>query len=256
MHMRLATETLPNSFVERKRKLIAMTRILFGLILAVVFTACEKEKRECPSSAEKTFDKTGFTRLSMGGTFNVKVTQGNAFTIKARGCSQELDELVLTEQNGTLSVTYNQQRNDRYRVDFEITMPVLSSVALDGAATGAVSGFGQQASFLKAVLSGTAKCTITDLPALVNAELSGAAELTLNGNAPDLIAHLSGDAKLNAYSATFADADVYTSGTAKAKVVVQQSLFAQASGDSRIYYKGNPGNVNAEQSGTAKVIHE
>lgn len=233
-----------------------MKNLFLGLALVVAFASCEKEKRDCPSSTEKTFNQSGFARISAGETFTINVKQGTSFSIKAKGCSNELNDLVLSDQNGTLTIRYNQYKSDRYRVDFDITLPTLSSIALDGAATGTVTGSGQQTSFMKAVLSGTAKCTIEQLPVLVDAELSGASELTLNGTAPDLIAHLSGDAKLNAYTANFSDADVYTSGTASAKVVVQQSLFAQATGDSRIYYKGNPANVNAEQSGTAKVIHE
>jgi hypothetical protein len=218
--------------------------------------SCTKETKDCPSSIEKTFANTGFTRLSAGETFTVTVKQGSAYAVKAKGCSNDVNELSLRDENGVLKFRYNRHRNDRYRVDIEITMPVLTSISLDGAAVGNVSGFGQQAGSLKASLSGTANCTINQLPPLISAELSGVSVLNLTGTAPDLIAHLSGDAKLNGYTATFSDADVYTSGTAKARVVVQQGLFAQASGDSRIYYKGNPTNVNAEQSGSAKVIHE
>lgn len=233
-----------------------MYRIILGIALAFILVSCEKEKRDCPASTEKMFSHSNFTGISAGETFVLNISQGAAFSVKAKGCSSELGDLLLTEQNGKLTIRYNQYRSDRYRVEFDITLPTLNSLALDGAATGTVTGFGQQPGFMKVALSGTAKCTFNQLPALVDAELSGASILTLNGTAPDLIAHLSGDAKLNAYTATFSDADVYTSGTASAKVVVQQSLFAQASGDSRIYYKGSPANVNAEQSGTAKVIHE
>jgi hypothetical protein len=234
-----------------------MKNLLLGLALLFAFASCEKERRECPSSSEKTFDLTGFTRISAGETFTVTIKQGAVYSIMAKGCSQELSDLRLAvDQNGTLIIRYDQYKTDRYRVDFEITMPSIRSVSLEGAAKSTISGFALQPEAFKTILSGTATCTVDGLPALVSAELSGASVLNLTGLAPDLIAHLSGTAKLNAYTATFSDADVYTSGTARAQVVVQQSLFAQASGDSRIYYKGNPANVSAEQSGTAKVIHE
>ena len=233
-----------------------MKKIILGLALIVDFVSCEKEKRECLSSTEKVFSNTGFSRIAAGETFTVTIKQGAAYSIKATGCSNELNDLVLNDENGMLTIRYNQYKSNRYRVDFEITMPALSIIALDGAASGTVSGFSQQSINMKANLSGAAKCTINDLPALLSTELSGTSALTVLGSATDLIAHLSGDSKLNAYGATFSDVDVYTSGTAKAQVQVTRTLFAQASGDSRIYYKGNPGSVNAEQSGTAKVIHE
>ena len=234
-----------------------MKNFILGLVVLLAFASCEKEKRECPSSTEKQFNETGFTRIAAGETFNVKVKQGAAFSILAKGCSQELSDLrVSVEQNGTLDIRYNQYKNDRYRVDLEITMPVINSINLSGASKGTVTGFALQPGTFKTILSGEANCTVDGLPALISVEQSGASVLNLTGLAPDLIAHLSGTSKLNAYTATFSDADVYTSGTAKAQVQVQQSLFAQASGDSRIYYKGSPANVNAEQSGSAKVIHE
>ena len=235
-----------------------MYKLILAMATILFFASCEKEKRECPSSTEKTFALTGFNRISAGETFGIDIKQGAAFSIKAKGCSNDLNDLNLSiDQTGKiLSISYDRYRNDRYRVDFEITMPILNSVALSGAATGTVNGFGQQTSSLRAILSGTAKCTINQFPALVAAEQSGESVLNLTGASSDLIANLSGNSKLNAYTATFAEADVYTSGTSKVYVQVQNHLFASASGDSRVYYKGNPANVTAEQSGTAKVIHE
>lgn len=222
----------------------------------IAFVSCEKEKQDCPSSTEKTFANAGFTRISAGETFTVNVQQGTAFSIKAKGCSNDLEDLLVTEQNGVLVIRYNHHKKGRYHVDFNITMPAIGTIILEGAASGKLTGFHQQALSLKTNLSGTAKCTVADVPSLLSADLSGASTLNVAGTATDLIANLSGDAKLNAYTASFTDADVYTSGTANIHLQVQQSLAAFASGDSRIYYKGNPTNVNIEKSGNAKVIKE
>lgn len=235
-----------------------MYKLILAIATILLFASCEKEKRECPSSSEKTFAFTGFNRIAAGETFSVDIKQGASFSIKAKGCSNDLNDLVLSlDQTGKiLTIKYERHRNDRYRVDFEITMPALNSIALSGAATGNVNGFAQQSSHMRAVLSGTAKCTINEMPVLMGTEQSGESVLTLSGSSPELIAKLSGNSRLNAYAATFNDADVYTSGAAKIYVQVQNYLYASASGDSRVYYKGNPANVIKEETGTAKVIHE
>jgi len=235
-----------------------MYKLILAIATILLLASCEKEKRECPSSSEKTFAFTGFNRVSAGETFRLTVKQGATFSIKAAGCVNDLNDLVLSlDQTGKiLSINYNQFKRDRYRVDFEITMPVLNNLALSGAATGTVSGFGQQTSHMRTVLSGTAKCTVEQMPVLMGAEQSGETVLDLFGSSPELIAKLSGSSRLNAYTATFNDADVYASGTSKIYVQVQNYLYANASGDSRIYFKGNPANFTAEQSGTAKVIRE
>jgi hypothetical protein len=234
-----------------------MYRLLLMTVLAIGMFSCEKETKDCPSTTEKTIDLAGFNKIVAGETFHVTVKQGSSFSIKAKGCVNDLDDLQLSIQNGgVLDARYHQFKNNRYRVDLEVIMPVLTQFSLGGAAKGAVSGFDQQSTNLRATLSGTASCIIEGLPALVKADLSGSGEMFLHGTTGDLIANVAGTSNLHAYTATFSDIDIYTDGTAKAYVQSTKSLVALASGDSRIYYKGNPASVNIEQSGTAKVIHE
>lgn len=233
-----------------------MKKIILGLVLFTSFVSCEKETKDCPSSTERTFAESGFTKVSAGATFTVSIKQGATYSIQAKGCANDLNDLRIKNQQGQLEIEFNGNRNDRYRVDLEITMPSLTSINLSGAAKGTVTGFGQQPTFMRSVLSGTATCTITDLPLLVAADLSGASELFLHGATTDLIANVSGTSRLNAYGATADDVDISASGTAKIYVQARQSLVALASGDSRIYYKGNPSNLQIDRSGTAQVIHE
>lgn len=234
-----------------------MKKLLLPLVFALALFSCSKEKRECVSSSERTFSFAGFSRISAGETFALQIRQGTSFDIKATGCSNDLEDLsVNLESGGTLVIKYNRYQSLRNRLNLEIMLPLLSNLALSGTATANLTGFGQQTASMRAVVSGAAVCSVDGLPGLVKAELSGTGKLNLSGTATDLLANLSGDARLNAYTATIDDADVYTSGTAKIYLQVQKSLAAFASGDSRIYYKGNPASINIEQSGTAKVIKE
>ncbi len=233
-----------------------MKKIALAILIALTAFSCTKEK-DCPGRGEKDVTLTNFSRIVAGDNFNLIVKQGNAFTVKGRGCTKDLEDLELTErQDGSLLINYSRSSNHRDPLSLEITMPALLRLQLDGVATATVSGFEQQGTAMRLVVGGVAKCAATSLPAFVYAEGSGVGTVTLTGSAPDLIARFSGDAKLNAYGATFADADVTTSGTAKAYVQVQQSLSAIASGNSRIYYKGNPVQMHAEESGTSRVIKE
>jgi hypothetical protein len=233
-----------------------MKKVILGLALFTGFISCTKETKDCPSSTERTYTESGFTKVSAGATFTVKITQGTSYSIKAKGCSNDLNDLRIENSQGQLEIEFNGYRNDRYRVDLEITMPFLTSINLSGAAKGTVTGFSPQSTFMRAVMSGTATCTINDIPDLVAADLSGAAELSLHGATTDLVANLSGTSRLNAYGTTADDVDLSTSGTAKAYVQARQSLVVIASGDSRIYYKGNPSNLQVDRSGSAQVIHE
>ena len=234
-----------------------MQKIILGALLLFAFASCKKEKRACPSTTEKTFPLTNFSRITAGENFSLQLKQGATYSVKAKGCSNDLDDLVLSiGQGNVLDIKYNGYKKDRDGVAFEITLPNLAALNLSGTAKAALTGFNQQTTIMRFVLSGAASCRLEGLPSLVQTDLAGTSKFDVFGSTTDLIAKLAGDARLNAYTAGFDDVDIYTAGTAKAYIQVQKSLAAFASGDSRIYYKGAPASVNVEQNGTAKVIHE
>lgn len=234
-----------------------MKKIFLLLVIAFSMIACEKETRDCPVSTEKIFTQNGFIKVRAGEIFQIKIKRGPSFQIIAKGCANDLEDLVTTlEPGGYLDIHYNRYKNGRYRVDIEITMPSLSQINLAGASNAVVNGFENQTTTLTTVLSGTAKSTIDRVPANVSLDLSGASALTLMGNATELKGNIAGDARLHAYGATATNVDIATAGTSKAFVVPEQNFTALASGDSRIYYKGNPINKDIEESGTGRVIHE
>jgi hypothetical protein len=235
-----------------------MYKFIVTITLALAFFSCRKEGREAPVHIERTYSLESFTRIQAGDYFQLHIKQGAAFNIKGRGNTPDLDDLLITtDQEGNLTIRYNTFKRDRYQVNIDITLPVLTRINLGGECRTTIKGFRQQAEALRTVVSGNAKCTVEELPDLVKVEGSGVGEVTLSGTTPDLIANLSGEARLNAYSAAITDADVYTSGKARAYVAVQKHLSAVASGDSRIFYKGDPAaGIYREESGTARVIKE
>ncbi|HVF96381.1 MAG TPA: DUF2807 domain-containing protein, partial [Flavisolibacter sp.] len=175
-----------------------MRTIILGITLAIAFASCKKENKECSSPTTKEFNLTGFTRITAGENYSVQVKQGAAFGIKAKGCANDIDDLSVSLQAGnTLAFAYTHYESNRHRVDLEITLPSLYSIVFSGAAVGEVNGFGAQTTAMRTVVSGAAKGTVNQVPALVRADVSGTGVLNLSGTAPDLIATLSGDARLN-----------------------------------------------------------
>lgn len=225
--------------------------------IAVLFASCYKERQECPGSSEKTFAITGFTKVKAGDAHHVTIAKGNDFSIKANGCTADLNDLEITlEANHILDIKYKNQKNNRYRVDFTITMPLLVSVNLSGASKGNVSGFGGQNTVITTVLSGASECTMdgTGINAALN--VSGASKLFLKGNTGSLYGEISGASEVRAYDVNATEVDIIASGSSKAYVRPLQVFYATASGDSRIYYKGNPATKHFETSGNGKIIQE
>ena len=106
-------------------------------------------------------------------------------------------------------------------------------------------------------LSGSTNFNINTNTALIDADVSGNSRLTINGTAKSIIANISGQAKYNGYGLMAIDnAVVKASGQANVHVNAGKVFTADASGQSKIYYKGNPVTKNITQTGMAKVINE
>ncbi|MEI9912798.1 MAG: DUF2807 domain-containing protein [Bacteroidota bacterium] len=230
--------------------------ILFTAIVFAV-SSCEKEKKECPGATEKNFALTGFTSINAGETFTVTVTKGTDFSIKATGCADDLADLALSVgAGGILDLKYRAYKMNRYRVDFIITLPVLTALHLNGAAKGTINGFSGQPVVVKNVLSGASECTMTGTAINAQIELSGTSVLHLTGNTETLHGNISGNSQLNSYGTNATEVDISVSGTSKAFVKPMERFFAEASGQSRVYYKGNPTTTQFVTSGNGRIIRE
>ncbi len=215
-----------------------MKNSILYAVLALVFFSCEKEKRDCPASTEQSFSLTGFTKIYAGDANTITITKGDAFSIKAKGCANDLADLDLSiDADHILVIKFRNYEKNRYRVDFIITLPTLIAVNLSGAAKGHISGFQGQNSVIRTVLSGASECI-------------------LNGAGVNVAVDISGASSLEAYGVSSTEVDISVSGNSKAYVLPVHTLFAEASGNSRVYYKGNPVTTHFETSGNGKVIHE
>lgn len=135
-------------------------------------------------------------------------------------------------------------------------MPELSAAEFSGAAYGSIRGFHQPVSFAVS-LSGSTHFTVTTNTALMDADVSGTSSLTINGNAASVIANISGQAKYNGYGIMATDnAVVKASGQASVYVNVGKVFTTDASGQSKIYYRGNPATKNIIQTGMGRVVIE
>lgn len=225
--------------------------------LLVVLAACEKEKRTCAAQEERNYSITGFSKIAAGETFRITVIQGESFQVKAVGCPNDLDDLrVVNGTGGILSFEYDRFDNDRQPVDITLVLPHLVSIQLSGAARAEINGFAGQQSVIRNVLTGVSECNMTGTGINAQVELSGTSVLHLSGDTESLYGTITGAARLHGYDVRATEVDISTSGTARAYVQPTQIIFAEASGESRVYYRGNPPTTHFSTSGNGKVINE
>jgi len=223
------------------------------LSLVVLLFACNKNPDHSPI-IEKEINVNGFNKVYAGDRFNVTITKGTAFYVKATGPGNSVNDITWSVANNILDIGYAHQESNRPVVDIVITLPSFVSLNLSGAATGAVNGFHGTSNVLRAVLSGASKCTFNGTGVNMQIDISGASELNINGSTESLYGNISGAGKLIAFDLIATEVDINASGGSEASVYVTHKLFAEATGGSRIYYKGTPHVKNIVASGGGKVI--
>jgi hypothetical protein len=98
-----------------------------------------------------------------------------------------------------------------------------------------------------------ATITVRDLTAI---NISGASTVSLRGQYNDLQISLSGASKLDAEKANVTAMHINCLGASKAEVNVTKELWAQASGASKITYKGHPNIKRNMAVGGSKINRE
>src|SRR5689334_267550 len=123
-----------------------ITLFLFAFALA----SCHKDSKTCPGAADKNFAVANFNKLSASETFTVTVSRGSNYGVLAQGCADDLADLnVSVDNNQLLNINYSNYKPQRNRVDFTITLPILTAVHLAGESKGTVNGFKDQLSSIR-----------------------------------------------------------------------------------------------------------
>ncbi|MFL7794097.1 MAG: head GIN domain-containing protein [Anaerolineae bacterium] len=202
---------------------------------------------------EKSF--TGFDRVEASHVFQVKINQGEDFSVTVRMDDEVREFVQVTKQGNTLKLGLKPDHTYTFKnvtLEATVTMPELTGVSLSGASHAKVTGF-MSARDLNLDISGTSSVEGDIEASTVICELSGSSTINLNGSADDLVVKASGGSivKLSEFSA--ANADIEASGASTATVNVSGTLNANASGASRVYYVGEPTLGRVDTSGAASV---
>lgn len=215
------------------------------LLLMISLNSCiiKIDNDPLPLSAyyeiRQNFNLSNFDNIKTGSAFKINVIQGNYYRVTAIGDETDIDDLDLYVRNGTLYGDYrNDARNKHYTMRIDITVPTLSSVQFSGATTADVSGF--YANTFDVILSGASKLFLDIDVTKLYMDISGASQFTPSGDAQKISGEISGASLLNTLNFPSDEMDIKVSGASNARVDVYKYLKVNASGASRVRYRGNP----------------
>jgi hypothetical protein len=193
----------------------------------------------------------GFTAITMGGTADLLVTEGEVFAIEVTTDSA-LQEHVTTEVDGnTLRI------DQRYSVigaspsvSVSVTVPDLTRLELSGAAEVRVRSV--VADDLDVDISGAGNIDLAADAQKLTISVSGAGVVTAHGTVAEGSLTVSGAGGIVGEDLTIADAAVSVSGAGSVSVRVRESLDASVSGAGSVIYFGSP-TVTKDVSGAGSI---
>ena len=228
------------------------TGLLLFIFTAVLFTSCRKEGR---GTVTKNLDARDFIKVEIAGEFDIRVVKGDAYRVSITGREKDLAELEIRLFDRLLLIDYPHYSLFRKRGTIFITMPSLQDMVFAGPSNVTVEGFTEQETvFIET--SGESRLQVNMNAPLIRLRASSLSEITLTGSANELTAETSGAAVIDAYQVPVVKATTLAHSNSQIKVHASDWLIATATGNSFIYYKGNPQQQDFTRIGEGKILKQ
>lgn len=207
------------------------------------------------SSNVRSFNYKDFNRLEISGPYHVQIMQGNNYSVRVRGDQDDIRHMEFDKRGDELSISTDERFfnffDDRDPVLIQITAPDFESIDLSGAIkadVGRIDTDRLNMSFSGAIKS-TANLDVRDL----KVDISGASVSKFTGRANNFELDATGACGIDAGNLRANDVDVDVTGASVAEVYASSTLRADATGTSRITYRGNPSDTTIDSSGPSSV---
>ena len=211
-------------------------------------------------SARRTFEETGFSRVSVVGGYRVVVRRGDTFKVEAGGDDKALKDMRVERNGDELQIRprtstsffggdWNRKQN---RVLIRIEMPSVSHLELAGAVHADLGGFERQDE-LRVEQAGASHLRLNGNYGTLKLEQAGACRTTATGNADNLDLDAAGACELAGANLKTRNSKVSIAGVCKARLNVTESLEGDAVGASEVVYSGQPSRVKLDATGPSSI---
>ena len=211
-------------------------------------------------SSRRTFEETGFSRVSVAGGYRVVVRRGDTFKVEAGGDDKALKDMRVEREGDELQIRprtstsffggdWNRKQS---QVLIRIEMPSVSRLELAGAVHADLGGFERQDE-LRVEQAGASHLRLNGNYGTLKLEQAGACRTTATGNADNLDLDAAGACELAGANLKTRNSKVSIAGVCKARLNVTESLEGDAVGASEVAYSGQPTRVKLDATGPSSI---
>jgi hypothetical protein len=199
---------------------------------------------------------SSFSAIKVSGGIDVYLSQSDEEAVAVSASDIEYRDNIKTEvENGVLNIYYDDnsfkfKSNKKLRA--YISFKTLESIEGSGACDFIINGT-MKGNNIKVDLSGA--CDMRGIVDLTNAQfrLSGASTVKISGAVKNLKLEAGGASDLKNYELIVDNCIAQLSGASDARLTINKSISAKATGASSLYYKGNPEVRDISSSGASNI---
>jgi hypothetical protein len=227
------------------------------LILPALFLSACGVAESTPSgpNGSRSFDVSGFDKVELAGSDDVRIIAGPAFSVKATGAEKTLEKLKIEVSGSTLSIGRKRSismgwNNDKGAL-ITVTMPTIRGASLAGSGDMAVDSV-ETAEF-EADLAGSGNLSVKSTQVeRLKVNLAGSGDVTLAGATKSIDVSIAGSGNVMAkdVSATDANISIAGSGNVDARASGAASVSILGSGDVTI---SGTANCKTSKMGSGEV---
>ncbi len=203
----------------------------------------------------ETRDVRDFNRVRLETLGDLNITQGDEVNVVLE-LSPKYEGVIETEVQGDTLVISSNRRNmtqiNRDVLRYDITMPELEAVTLDGSGDMNVGSFSAEDILL--AVDGSGDIVAEDLQVeRLELAISGSGDARLAGRTDTFIAGIDGSGEIDAQGLQAQEVRLGISGAGEAEVCALVALDVSVSGSGDITYYGEPSEPSVDISGAGNV---
>lgn len=241
-------------------KLLRKILLVAALVTGAAGYTIAKTNTPTDEEVQNTEDRhlSGFTSVSVAGSFDVVITQGSTESVKVQAPSDIINRIITEVEGGTLKI-YTKNDNDWHwsdgghkKIVIYVSIKEVNGVSLSG--SGDVTfREGLRGNSFKLKLTGSGDVSGKLLVKNLDVTLAGSGDIKISGSADNSNISVAGSGDYTARDLTTNTASVRIAGSGDARVNVSQKLDASIVGSGDVYYTGSVKSVSSSKIGSGDV---
>ena len=196
-----------------------------------------------------------FDKVSLGGSFDVYLVEGNEGKLTIEGEENVLKYVETEVKNGKLHLGFKDNTNISMTKKLTITVPFenLESVSLGGSGN-IIAKKRIKADEVSFALGGSGSIVANVDANTVKTSIGGSGNIKLKGKTDYLKCSIGGSGDVKAYELDANSLKASIAGSGDVQISVKNKIKATVVGSGSVYYKGNPSQIDSNSLGSGDVV--